>query len=200
MVKIEGKVVGFQKTNCWLLEDSKEKLCALVDPGAEGRKLWNWIREKGLELKLILVTHTHLDHIGGVHYLQRKTGARAIAHELDIKNRWKWFGLSWARFSLVEDGEVLKLGAFEIRVIHTPGHSPGSVSYLIEDNLFSGDLLFYDGIGRWDIPGGSFRALLESLNKKLAGFRDEVKVFPGHGEITSLARERRMNPLFRGGR
>jgi len=199
MVKVQGKIVGFQSTNCWLIGDLEDGVCALVDPGAGGRRLWAWVVEQGLELKLILVTHTHLDHIGAVHYLQRKSGARCLAHPLDIKHRWKWFGVSFARFSLIEDGEVLRLGAYEIKVIHTPGHSPGSVSYLVEDNLFCGDLVFYDGVGRWDIPGGSFRELIKSLGERLAGISDEVKVFPGHGSITSLGRERSINPLFRSG-
>jgi len=194
--KIEQKVLGFWQTNCWIIQDASEKICALVDPGANPRRLWQGIKEKSLDLQLILLTHGHLDHIAGAHYLQRKSRAPCLLHPLDIKNRWRWLGFSLAKFTPVEDGLLIPFGSLSFKVYHTPGHSPGSVSYLLEDQLFCGDLLFAEGVGRWDIPGGSFRTLVKSLKQTLAQFPDQTKILPGHGPATTLGIERTRNPLL----
>ena len=193
---IQRKVVGFNQTNCWLIGDDKEKICTLIDAGARPKKLWQWIGELGFEIKFLLFTHSHLDHIGGAHYLQRKAKVPCYLHPQDIKKRWKWLGFSLAKFTPINDGDILKLGSYQIKIIHTPGHSPGSVCYLIEDNLFCGDLLFAGGVGRWDIPGGSFRKLVRSL-EKISQFDDSIKIFPGHGPATVLGEEKRINPLLK---
>ncbi len=200
MLSVDLKVVGFARANCWLIQLESEKICAVVDPGASPRRLWKWISEKSLELKLILLTHSHLDHIGGAHYLQRKSKAPCLMHPLDIKNRWRWFGISFAQFTPVEDQQMFKLGSVTGTVIHTPGHSPGSVSFLLQDRLFSGDLIFADGVGRWDIPGGDFHTLVQSLKQKLEPFSDALSIFPGHGPSTTLGTERARNPMLRPGK
>lgn len=197
-IKVEQKILGLWQTNCWLVWIEPENLCAVIDPGAGAREIWKWIQLKGLNLKFILLTHSHFDHIGGARYLQRMSSAICYLHRKDIRNRWRWLGISFARFSAVKDGDEIPFGPFRFRVFHTPGHSPGSVCYFIEDYLFCGDLLFAGGVGRWDIPGGSFRSLVKSLKNTLSQFPDETKIMPGHGPSTTLGIERMRNALLSG--
>jgi glyoxylase-like metal-dependent hydrolase (beta-lactamase superfamily II) len=132
-----------------------------------------------------------------VKYIQKKSKAPCLLHPLDDNLRWRWLSFSRAKFTPVAADQMLRLGAVEIKVMHTPGHSPGSVSYLIEDCLFSGDLLFADGIGRWDIAGGDFREIVRSLQEGLKTLPDSTNIMPGHGPVTTLGIERDRNPLFR---
>jgi glyoxylase-like metal-dependent hydrolase (beta-lactamase superfamily II) len=193
---IEQKILGFWQTNCWLIQLESEPICVLIDAGANPRKLWKEIQERNLHLKLILITHAHLDHIAGAHFLQKKSGATCYLHPKDIKKRWRWLGISFAKFTPVEHGDRIPFGNFQFQVFHTPGHSPGSVSYLLEDNFFCGDLLFANGVGRWDIPGGDFHTLTKSLKKTLGQFPDQTRILPGHGPATTLGVERKRNPLL----
>jgi hydroxyacylglutathione hydrolase len=196
MLIVQLKVVGFFRTNCWMIEAPEDGICAIVDPGFNGRKILQWTELMGLQVKFILLTHGHLDHIMAAHYLQRKTKAPCLLHHKDIKYRWRWGGVSLAKFTPIENGHVLKLANTELKVIHTPGHTPGSVSYLAENNLFSGDLLFADGVGRWDTPKGSFHELVKSLRERIAELPDATQVLPGHGPETTLGIERERNPIF----
>jgi glyoxylase-like metal-dependent hydrolase (beta-lactamase superfamily II) len=196
MLQVHLVVSTFYQTNCWVIELPEEKLCAVVDPGFAPRKAWKTIKDLAAETRFILFTHGHIDHLYGARYLQQKTRASCLLHPLDDKFRWRWLAFSRAKFSPLADGQLLKLGSAQIKVIHTPGHSPGSVSYLVEDCLFSGDLLFADGVGRWDIPGGDFREIVRSLQDRLKELPDDIKVMPGHGPQTTLAIERSRNPIF----
>jgi glyoxylase-like metal-dependent hydrolase (beta-lactamase superfamily II) len=196
MLTVHLKVVGFVQTNCWVIESDEDNISAIVDPGFGARKIMEWVKQLGLQPKFILLTHGHLDHIMAAHYLQRKTGAPCFMHPKDIRHRWRWGGFSFAKFTPVEDGQVLKFGENEFKVIRTPGHTPGSVSYLIDEYLFSGDLLFADGVGRWDTPKGNFHDLVKSLRQKIADLPDSVQVMPGHGQATTLGTERDRNPIF----
>jgi len=193
-LEISVKVVGFNQTNCWMLKSQSS--CILIDPGARPKILWQWLQEQKVKLELMLFTHSHLDHIGGAYYLQKKTRASCRLHPLELENRWKWLGFSRAKFTPIQEGEIISFAGAEIQVLHTPGHSPGSVCYYFDQYLFCGDLLFAGGVGRWDMPGGSFRKLVHSLKEKLRQFPDSVQVFPGHGPATTLGEERRINPLL----
>jgi len=196
MLQTHLQVAGLYQTNCWVIEQPEEGICAVVDPGFAPRKVWKMVRELAVEVRFILFTHGHIDHLYGAKYLQKKTRAACLLHPLDDKFRWHWLAFSRAKFTPVADGQTLKLGSAEIKVMHTPGHSPGSVSYLVEEFLFSGDLLFADGVGRWDIPGGNFGEIVKSLQQRLKELPDSTRIMPGHGPQTTLAIERSRNPIF----
>ena len=196
MIDVHLKVVGFFQTNCWVIESPSQGLSAIVDPGFGGRKILQWVEDLRLQPKFILLTHGHFDHIMAASYLQKKFKVPCLMHPKDIRYRWRWGGISFAKFTPLESGQPLKFGNIEIKVIPTPGHTPGSVSYLVEDLLFCGDLLFADGVGRWDTPKGNFRDLVKSLRSRIAEIPDDTKVFPGHGPQTTLATERNRNPIF----
>ena len=196
MITPHLKVVGIFQTNCWVIESGEDALCAVVDPGFSPRKIWQMVQQLQLKVKFILLTHGHMDHTLGVRYLRRKSKAPCLMHPADRPYQWRWFNFAAPKCVPVEDGQSLKLGGAEIKVIHTPGHSPGSVSYLVNNFLFSGDLLFADGIGRWDLAGGSFREIVKSLKEKLGPLPDSVEIMPGHGPVTTLGIERSRNPIL----
>ena len=198
--------VGPVQENCFLLrhDDSREAL--IVDPGDEAPKLLAAIEELQLDLQAILLTHTHFDHVGAVAPVAKATGAPVYCPKLEVPVLqdimsfvpWPGFGPfeSWDPEETVEGGEQLQLAGFEIEVIYTPGHSPGHVTYAVEDALFSGDVLFQGSVGRTDLPGGDWPTLARSIESLLEHYPDEQRVFPGHMGLTTLGRERATNPFL----
>jgi hydroxyacylglutathione hydrolase len=199
--------VGPVAENCFLLRQDGAKEALIVDPGEEAPKLLGAIEELGLELQAILLTHTHFDHVGAVAPVAKATGAPVYCPKLEVPVLqdimsfvpWPGFGPfeSWDPEETVEGGERLKLAGFDIDVIFTPGHSPGHVTYAVEDALFSGDVLFESSVGRTDLPGGDWAILSRSIESLLDRYPDEQKVFPGHMGLTTLGRERATNPFLR---
>jgi glyoxylase-like metal-dependent hydrolase (beta-lactamase superfamily II) len=199
--------VGPVQENCFLLRQDGSNEALIVDPGEEAPKLLGAIEELGLELQAILLTHTHFDHVGAVAPVARATGAPVYCPKLevpvlqDIMSFVPWAGFgpfeSWDPEETVEGGEHLQLAGFEIDVIFTPGHSPGHVTYAVEDALFSGDVLFEGSVGRTDLPGGDWSVLSRSIESLLDRYPDEQRVFPGHMGLTTLGRERATNPFLR---
>jgi hydroxyacylglutathione hydrolase len=199
--------VGPVAENCFLLRQDGAKEALIVDPGEEAPKLLGAIEELGLELQAILLTHTHFDHVGAVAPVAKATGAPVYCPKLEVPVLqdimsfvpWPGFGPfeSWDPEETVEGGEQLKLAGFDIDVIFTPGHSPGHVTYAVEDALFSGDVLFESSVGRTDLPGGDWAILSRSIESLLDRYPDEQKVFPGHMGLTTLGRERATNPFLR---
>jgi glyoxylase-like metal-dependent hydrolase (beta-lactamase superfamily II) len=179
----------------------------IVDPGEEAPRLLGAIEELGLNLQAILLTHTHFDHVGAVAPVAKATGAPVYCPKLEVPVLqdimsfvpWPGFGPfeSWDPEETVEGGEQLQLAGFDIDVIFTPGHSPGHVTYAVEDALFSGDVLFEGSVGRTDLPGGDWGVLSRSIESLLDRYPDEQKVFPGHMGLTTLGRERATNPFLR---
>jgi glyoxylase-like metal-dependent hydrolase (beta-lactamase superfamily II) len=198
--------VGPVQENCFLFrhDDSSEAL--IVDPGDEAPRLLAAIDELGLDLKAILLTHTHFDHVGAVAPVAKATGAPVYCPKLEVPVLqdimsfvpWPGFGPfeSWDPEQTVEGGEQLQLAGFDIDVIFTPGHSPGHVTYAVEDALFSGDVLFQGSVGRTDLPGGDWPTLARSIESLLERHPDEQRVFPGHMGLTTLGRERATNPFL----
>jgi glyoxylase-like metal-dependent hydrolase (beta-lactamase superfamily II) len=198
--------VGPVQENCFLFrhDDSSEAL--IVDPGEEAPKLLAAIEELQLDLKAILLTHTHFDHVGAVAPVAKATGAPVYCPKLEVPVLqdimsfvpWPGFGPfeSWDPEETVEGGEELQLAGFDIDVIFTPGHSPGHVTYAVEDALFSGDVLFQGSVGRSDLPGGDWPTLARSIESLLERHPDEQRVFPGHMGLTTLGRERATNPFL----
>lgn len=200
--------LGEMGTNGYILYDNVSGDCAFIDVGDYGERLKAFLKNKGIEkLKYILLTHGHFDHIKGVKKLKADFSGEVVIHTLDSdclydssKSLGDFFGLSMPSFEadkIVEDGDRLPFGETEFEVIHTPGHTVGSVCYKISDMLFSGDTLFCGSIGRTDFPGGSMLQMTASL-KKLAKLEGNYKVYPGHDDLTDLDTERRTNLYMKG--
>jgi hydroxyacylglutathione hydrolase len=200
--------VGPLQENAFLLHREGADRALLVDPGDEPDRLLQAIEDLGAKLEAILVTHTHFDHIGAVAPVAHATGATvicpklevAVLADIDAHVSWPGFGPfeSYDADETVEGGERLTLAGFDIDVIFTPGHSPGHVTYAIEDEavLLSGDVLFQSSIGRTDLPGGDHGTLLASIAKLLDRYPDDTAVLPGHMGLTTLGRERAANPFL----
>lgn len=189
-------------TNCYLIGDEREKVCAVVDPGGSPDRVLAMIARSGLTPAMILLTHGHYDHVRGIPgVLAKYPGLPVYCHEKDIcpaENTTESFFLPHVgenQRTYGEGGE-LKLGALTIKVLHTPGHSGGSVTLLVEDLMLSGDTLFAGSMGRCDLPGGDEDAICASL-RRLASLEGSYKVLPGHGGASTLERERSTNPYVR---
>ncbi|MDI6715959.1 MAG: MBL fold metallo-hydrolase [Actinomycetota bacterium] len=207
---LETLVVGYLDTNCYVIEDESTKKAIVIDPAGDEEEILSLIKNRGLTVKYIIMTHGHWDHLLGVHKIARETKAKVCIHEADkFMLDEKDLTPTVPPFLLDEfpkeklvvdiellDGQVLSAGSVHANIIHTPGHSPGSVSIHIDDCIFTGDLLFKGSIGRTDLTGGSFETLINSVRTKIFCFDDEVKVYPGHGPSTTVGEERATNPFF----
>ena len=191
---------GLFQANCYVLWKDDEAL--VIDPGGSYDRIVAEVRAIGAEIKAVLLTHGHFDHAGAAARLQRE-GAKVYVHEYDYdkcftdKNLSKYFvGVQFDAFTpdcTVRDGDVLSLCGYEIKVLHTPGHTEGGVCYIIEDCIFSGDTLFNGSIGRTDLEGGDLEALLDSIGRKLYAMDRDYVVWPGHMQSTTLFAERDKN-------
>lgn len=201
--------VGPLAVNAYILEDTVRRRAAVIDPGGDGEALLGEIEERGLVVDKILLTHGHFDHVGAVSLLREKTGAPVHIHPDDVdrmlgaRSQGLLFGLMVPDPPkpdvLVAEGDTVPFGETEFRVAHTPGHTPGCVSYIGDRIAFVGDLIFAGSIGRTDLPGGSYETLLESVRRKIFVLPDDTVLFPGHGPATTVGEERRSNPFFTGG-
>lgn len=210
-MKVEMFTVGPVEENTFLFHQEGSDEALLIDPGDEAPRLLKAIEEGGLDLKGILLTHTHFDHVGALAPVAKATGAPVWCPELeagviaDINSYVPWPGFGpfedYEADHLVNGGEKLELAGFEIDVIHTPGHSPGHVTYSIPEHgaIFSGDVLFQGSIGRVDLPGGdpTGRTLMESIGTLLDTHPAETQVHPGHMGQTTLGAEVETNPFLR---
>lgn len=184
--------------------DTKEGI--IIDPAAEIPKIMNKIKNNGVKIKYIVNTHAHPDHIAGNKEMKALTGAKIVLHEADVaffqteeaKDVFRALGLFCLPEAdiLVKDKDVLEMGTLKINIIHTPGHTPGSICVYINGNLFTGDTLFVGAVGRTDLPGGSFEQLLGSIKEKILPLPDETIIWPGHGyegNRSTLAKEKQEN-------
>ncbi len=204
----ETLVVGQLGVNCFILADPETKEGIVVDPGDDTGEILALVRKQGVRVKYILNTHGHFDHVGGNRRMVEETGATLMIHQGDepflarASRSATMYGLkaedSPAPAAHLADGQTLTFGSIELKVIHTPGHSPGgSCFYLPADGrLISGDTLFAESIGRTDLTGGSHEQLVHSITTKLLVLPDETRVYPGHGPATTIGHERRHNPYL----
>ncbi len=202
-MKIQKFIVGSMGTNCYFLIGSDSGECAVVDPGAEAGKIIAKLEEKNLKCTHILLTHAHFDHIMALEEVRAETGAPVFVHEADSDfltdndlNCMSVFSSENLKINpadrLIRDGDELEIAGETVKVMHTPGHTPGSVCFLCGSDIISGDTLFRGSIGRYDLPGGDFMTLLGSL-KALSELEGDRRVYPGHGPSTNLDRERGAN-------
>ncbi len=202
----ETIIVGPLETNCYLVSCPETMECAIIDPGAEPEAIFRLIAEKSLKPKVILNTHGHIDHIGANKDIKEKFDIPLYIHSDDSSMLKSVLQFEMGIFlgakesppadHFFEDGEEIDIGKSSLKVIHTPGHSPGSVSFLGDGFLLSGDTLFNGGVGRTDLPGGSWQELVDSIKNKILTMPEEMIVLPGHGPHTSVGQEKRSNPFI----
>lgn len=212
--------VGLLQCNCSILGDPATREAIVVDPGDEVDRILEIVARHKLKIRAIVSTHTHIDHVGGLAALHRATRAPVLIHSADLglyrslDVQAQWLGVPTPEVlpirDFVKEGDALEWGSFLARVLHTPGHTPGSISLVVESardaahahlaqerRLIAGDTLFQGSIGRTDLPGGSYPQIIRSIHEKLLTLPDDIVVYPGHGETTTIGSERERNPFLR---
>lgn len=205
-MKLVTLAVGPLAENVYIAAPDESNECVVIDPGAEGPRIVAAIREAGLQVRHIVVTHGHGDHTGAVATVSSELGGEFGAHRGDLQQIER--PLPWVTEMLpdfvdpppvdrtLEDGDLLELDKAAVRVIATPGHTPGSVCFQLEDAVFTGDTLFRGSIGRHDLPGSDGRLEIESIRNRLLTLPDETRVLPGHGPPSTIGEERVSNPFL----
>jgi glyoxylase-like metal-dependent hydrolase (beta-lactamase superfamily II) len=188
--------LGSYQTNCYIAWGENSDDCIVIDPGYEPETVLAEVIRLGKSVAAILLTHGHFDHVGGVRWLSMETDCPIYLHlgELSLPESFTDGPLLYTHS--YGEGDVLELAGLGLRVLHTPGHTPGSVCLLCEDTMFSGDTLFMDSCGRTDFPGGNGGEMRKSL-RRLAALEGDYQVLPGHGPATKLSEERKYNPYLR---
>lgn len=202
--------VGPLQCNCSVLGDEETRDAIVIDPGDDIDDIVAILERHGLQVKMIVITHAHIDHIGGAAKLKKLTGAPVYMNENDIwlyeqmDMQARWIGVAPPERTPIDhplrEGDKLMLGLTELHAIHTPGHTEGSSCLWIpgENKLIAGDTLFLGSIGRTDLPGGDHDTILRSIHAKLLPLPEETTVITGHGQATTIGREKRSNPFLRG--
>lgn len=204
MITVYTLPLGDYQTNCYIVCAAESKTCAVIDPGYFPERILSFLADKGLGLDAILLTHGHFDHVGAVKALVEATGCRLWMKESDYTQRsnpqndflYPIHDCDFCEVSFCEEGEKISAGGAVFTAMETPGHTWGSVCYLCENAIFSGDTLFAGSCGRTDLPGGDYGTIVLSL-ERLAELQGDYTVYPGHGSATTLANEKRYNPYMR---
>jgi glyoxylase-like metal-dependent hydrolase (beta-lactamase superfamily II) len=195
-------IIGQLENNCFIIGDEKSKECLIIDPGDEPDRILDFIRKNHFEIKYIICTHGHFDHIGAVSEIKKETGGSVVIHreDLELYMRTKDQAALWgfeldpqpAPDAFVSEGDTIAIGDLKFEVLYTPGHSPGGICLYGEGILITGDTLFAGSVGRTDFPGGDLQALKKSF-KRLMSLPDDVRVLPGHGPESTIGKEKTNN-------
>lgn len=206
-MKLKRFVLGMIQENCYVVSCSQTKKGFIVDPGIYSPQVMEYIQENNIDIEFIILTHAHGDHIGGLKETAEKLNIPIYIHKDEdtiLKNAGKNY--STAIFGkeiemdsdrLLKDGEVIELGEMNLKIIHTPGHTPGGICIYVGNSLLSGDTLFAESVGRTDFPYCSTDALIRSIREKLFILPDDTTVYPGHGLETTIGHEKKRNPFVR---
>ncbi|HSB16025.1 MAG TPA: MBL fold metallo-hydrolase [Bryobacteraceae bacterium] len=202
--------VGMLQCNCSVFGDEQTREAIVIDPGDNVEEILGILERHRLRATLIVITHAHIDHVGGAAKLKAVTGASVLMNEDDegvydqLDMQASWLGMATPRRVEIDgktrDGDTVRLGSSDFSVLHTPGHTPGSICLWLpsENKVIAGDTLFRDSIGRTDLPGGDFRKILVSIRDKLLTLPEETLVLPGHGDTTTIGREKEFNYFLQG--
>ena len=188
--------IGSLQTNCYMIWGEGSECCLVIDPGDEPEQVLLAAKKYNKTIRAILLTHGHFDHVGAVAALRAHTDCDVYLCPEDLTIPHRFTAGPLHPTHTYGEGDVLNLAGLEIRVLHTPGHTPGSVCLVVDGTMFSGDTLFQNCCGRTDLPGGSWEQIRQSL-KRLASIDDDYRVCPGHGDFTTLAAEKQCNPYMR---
>lgn len=201
-MKIKVIPVGSYEANCYVLMEASSKEIVIIDPGAEPNIIINEINDMGGTVKNILLTHGHADHTGAVSALVQRYNVPVYINNNDKKLIDKG-SLMFDKFisnelnvKFIKDNDIISIGNLDIKCIETPGHTPGGICFLVENNLFSGDTLFSGSIGRTDFDGGDFSTIISSIREKLFILPENTVVYPGHGPQSDINQEKKYNPFF----
>ena len=196
MLQQQTLTLGAYQTNCYIIWAENSDRCAIIDPGYEPDTILTQVGRMGKTVDAILLTHGHFDHVGGVKTIADTTGCKVFLCTDDLAMPQQFTAGALLYTNTYKDGDVLELAGLTIQVLHTPGHTMGSVCLLVEDSLFAGDTLFRESCGRTDLPGGNWADMLKSL-RRLKTLPDHIKVFSGHGPSSNIGEEKMWNPYMR---
>jgi glyoxylase-like metal-dependent hydrolase (beta-lactamase superfamily II) len=208
---VEMLTVSPFQENCYVIGDEKSVAGAIIDPGDEATRIALTVERVGLQISQIIVTHSHIDHVGAVAQLVDEYMCPVLMHAeaeamlKTVPQQAMMMGMRFGKIPNVDlhvgDDEVLEVGSLRLRSMYTPGHAPGHLAFFVEDEglVFSGDALFAGSVGRVDLPGGSMEVLMRSISERLLTLPDETRVLSGHGPETTIGRERVTNPFLSGG-
>ncbi|WPC41278.1 MBL fold metallo-hydrolase [Clostridium sp. JS66] len=199
-IKIKRIPAGIYAANCYIVIDQETKDCIVMDPGGDEEDLIKIIKGENVQVKYILLTHGHLDHTGAAVSLKKEFKAPICINNEDYKMISKgasmYGDIDNNVDQFIKEGDIFKVGSMEIKCIHTPGHTPGSLCFLMGDSIFTGDTLFAGSIGRTDLEAGDFNAIVKNIKEKLMILDDEIEVLPGHGPESTIGREKVHNPFL----
>ena len=196
MLNMKHLALGAYQTNTYLVWEEASPACVVIDPGYAPDTILDEAKKLGKEIAAILLTHGHFDHVGGVRQLAADTGCPVYLNEEDLSMPPQMTAGPLYYTNTYGEGDFVEAAGLSFKVLHTPGHTPGSVCLLCENAMFSGDTLFWGSCGRTDLPGGSWATIRKSL-LRLASVSGDYDVYPGHGDATTLSFERKMNPYMR---
>jgi hydroxyacylglutathione hydrolase len=205
---IKRLVVGELSANCWVVGSEKSGKGLVIDPGGNANEIIGAIRDSHLEIEIIVLTHGHSDHMAALYEIQKQTGAVIAIHREDSEflegggEYGMMFGISYRTPEridrLLQESDILEVGDLRFKVIHTPGHTPGSICLQTDNKVFTGDTIMHRGIGTTLMPGSSRRQLIESIHARLMVLPDETLLYPGHGRQTTIGAEKQHNPYVNG--
>ena len=196
MLQFYTMTLGAYQTNCYILWADSSDTCAVIDPGYDPDAVLTQARLLGKQIRAVLLTHGHFDHVGGVKAIAEHTGCKVYLCTDDLSMPQQFTAGSLFYTDHYKEGDRIAVAGLELQVLHTPGHTLGSVCLRCENHLFSGDTLFRESCGRTDLPGGSWAQILQSL-RRLKELPEELQVHPGHGPSTTIGEEKQWNPYMR---